>query len=102
MTNDTLMNPSREENRQLAQRKLGELIALLHQMPAVDGAADLAVEAESLNRSIGAFHLEGIRFRTFKFDRLLQRLPDLPAEATQLFAEVRAALEAAGVQTRSH
>jgi hypothetical protein len=60
-------------------------------------------ECEALCRAIGAFHIEGIRFRMFNVDRLLTRggLP-VPAGAAPLFADVRRELEAAGFHTRSH
>ena len=63
----------------------------------------LAAECESLASAIGAFHIEGIRFRMFNVDRLLTRggLP-VPAEAPAIFTEVRRELEAAGFHTRSH
>jgi hypothetical protein len=93
---------TRDDSRQLARQRLVELVTLLQEV-SVEGAADLAAEGESLRRAIDAFHLEAIRFRMFSFDRRLHRLPGgPPARATELFAEVRAALEAAGFQTRSH
>ena len=60
-------------------------------------------ECESLARAIGAFHIEGIRFRMFNVDRLLNRggLP-APDDAAPVFADIRRELEAAGFHTRSH
>lgn len=92
---------TRDASRQLARTRLGDLLALLQALPVPD-ARDLIIEAEGLNRAIDAFHLEGIRFRMFKMDRMLRRIPGLPVEASQMFADIRNTLEAAGVHTRSH
>jgi hypothetical protein len=92
---------TRDASRQLAQERLGDLLALLQALPTPD-AHDLIVDGEGLRRAIDAFHLEGIRFRMFKMDRMLHRVTGLPVEVSQIFAEIRTALEAAGVHTRSH
>lgn len=92
---------TRDASRQLAQKRLGDLLALLQALPIPD-AHDLIVDGEGLRRAIDAFHLEGIRFRMFKMDRMLHRVTGLPVEASQIFADIRTALEAAGVHTRSH
>ena len=102
MVTSILSHMTRDEHRQIALDTLNELLGLLKQAGA-DGAAELAAEGEKLRRSIDAFHIEGIRFRMFAFDRRLHRLPGGPPErAATLFAELRAALEAAGFHTRSH
>ena len=68
-----------------------------------DQLARLLEEAEALERAITAFHLEGIRFRIYNVDRIVQHPPvPLPAEATAIVADVHRHLEAAGFHTRSH
>jgi hypothetical protein len=92
------------EDRQAAQRRLNDLLTIVRDMPAQkDQLARLLEEAEALERAISAFHLEGIRFRIYNVDRLVQHPPvPLPAEATAIVADVRKHLEAAGFHTRSH
>jgi len=91
------------EDRQAAQRRLNDLLAMLRAMPQKDQLARLREEAEALDRSIGAFHLEGIRFRIYNVDRLVTHPPvPLPSEAPAIVADVRRHLEAAGFHTRSH
>jgi len=92
------------EDRQAAQRRLNDLLAIVRGMPAEkDQLARLLEEAEALERAISAFHLEGIRFRIYNVDRLVQHPPvPLPAEAAAIVADVRKHLEAAGFHTRSH
>jgi len=92
------------DSRQAAQRRLADLLTLLradtsHAPPL----GPLIEEAEALDRAIGAFHLEGIRFRIYNVDRLVAHSPvPLPAEAGAIVADVRHHLEEAGFHTRSH
>ena len=90
------------DHRLSAKAQVDALIAMLR----ADSAKDLqpvVVECEALSRAIGAFHIEGIRFRMFNVDRLLSRGGlTVPAGAAPIFAEVRRELEAAGFHTRSH
>lgn len=89
------------DHRQLAQASVDSLIARLKAQPGAAGP--LIEECEALSRAIGAFHMEGIRFRMYNVDRLLHRGNSPPsAEAAALFAEARRELEAAGFHTRSH
>jgi hypothetical protein len=92
------------EDRQAAQRRLNDLLTIIRGMPdQKDAFARLLEEAEALERAISAFHLEGIRFRIYNVDRLVQHPPaPLPAEASVIVADVRRHLEAAGFHTRSH
>ena len=91
------------EDRQAAQRRLNDLLTMVRASPAKDQLARLIEEAEALDRSISAFHLEGIRFRIYNVDRIVQHPPvPLPADATSIVADVRKHLEAAGFHTRSH
>jgi hypothetical protein len=92
------------EDRQAAQRRLNDLLTIVRGLPAQkDQLARLVEEAEALDRAISAFHLEGIRFRIYNVDRLVQHPPvPLPPEAAAIVADVRKHLEAAGFHTRSH
>jgi hypothetical protein len=92
------------EDRQAAQRRLNDLLTIVRGMAAQkEQLARLLEEAEALERAISAFHLEGIRFRIYNVDRLVQHPPvPLPAEAAAIVADVRKHLEAAGFHTRSH
>ena len=92
------------EDRQAAQARLNDLLTIVRGMTAQkDQLARLLEESEALERAIGAFHLEGIRFRIYNVDRIVQHPPvPLPAEATEIVADVRKHLEAAGFHTRSH
>ena len=91
------------DSRAAAQARIKDLIGHVQAQPAGDVRAQLLDECEALDRAVGAFHMEGIRFRTYNVDRLLQKggLP-LPDAAREAFAEVRRHLEAAGFHTRSH
>jgi hypothetical protein len=85
-----------------AKRRLAELLAVLRAQP--DAAAlDEAIQmGDQLERAIGAFHMEAIRFRMFTMGRLLARAdPAVPMDVLERFAAVRTALEAAGFHTRS-
>jgi hypothetical protein len=91
------------EDRQAAQRRLNELLTMVRAMPANTQLTRLVEEAEALGRAISAFHLEGIRFRIYNVDRIVQHPPvPLPVEAPAIVADVRRHLEAAGFHTRSH
>jgi hypothetical protein len=89
--------------RQAAQRRVTDLIALVHSVPADPYLSDLIDEAEALNRAIAAFHMEGIRFRMYNVDRLVSHSPiALPPEARAAVDDLHKHLEAAGFHTRSH
>ena len=92
------------EDRQAAQARLNDLLTIVRGMPAQkDQLARLLEESEALERAIAAFHLEGIRFRIYNVDRIVQHPPvPLPVEAIEIVADVRKHLEAAGFHTRSH
>lgn len=91
------------DERQAAQGRLNELLALLKKTPQPDQLSRLIEETEALGRAISAFHLEGIRFRIYNVDRMVTHPPvPLPGEATAIVADVRRHLEAAGFHTRSH
>jgi hypothetical protein len=91
------------DDRQAAQRRVTDLIALVRALPSDDHMSTLIAEAEALSRAIAAFHLEGIRFRMFNVDRQVTHSPTpLPPEAAAAVADIRHHLEAAGFHTRSH
>jgi hypothetical protein len=91
------------DERQAAQGRLNDLLALLKAAPGQPQLSPLIEETEALGRAIAAFHLEGIRFRIYNVDRLVTHPPaPLPAEAAGIVADVRRHLEAAGFHTRSH
>ena len=91
------------DERQAAQRRLNDLIALLKGIAPQDPLKNLLDETEALGRAIAAFHLEGIRFRIYNVDRMVTHPPvPLPADAVSIVADVRKHLEAAGFHTRSH
>ena len=92
---------STADHRKAAESRIRELITLVQEQPAGDARAKLLEECEALSRAISAFHMEGIRFRSYNVDRLL-RGADLPPAAAEAFAEMRRSLEAAGFHTRSH
>ena len=90
------------DERQAAAARIEELATLLRSQPGPHAAA-MIEECEALTRAIGAFHMEGIRFRIYNVDRLVaQHAATLPAEARALLEDARRHLEAAGFHTRSH
>jgi len=92
-----------DADREAAQRRLSDLVALVRQQPSSDQFARLLDEAAALDRAIAAFHLEAIRFRMYNVDRLVTHSPaQLPPEAMEMVADVHKHLEAAGFHTRSH
>jgi hypothetical protein len=91
------------DERQAAQRRVTDLLAVLKAAPQPDALKNLLEETESLARAIGAFHLEGIRFRIYNVDRMVSHPPvPLPPDAAAIVADIRRHLEAAGFHTRSH
>jgi hypothetical protein len=91
------------DHRAAAKAGVESLIALMRADANHGQLNDIVEECEALARAIGAFHMEGIRFRMFNVDRLLSRagMP-APPRAAVIFADVRRELEAAGFHTRSH
>jgi hypothetical protein len=91
------------DHRQAARALVEKMIAQLKTPPRDASLGSLLEECEALVRAIGAFHMEGIRFRMFNVDRQLARTDlVLPAEVQPLFISARHELEAAGFHTRSH
>ena len=90
------------DHRQTARAHVDALIAKLRTLPDSKAAQALVEECEALSSAIGAFHMEGIRFRIYNVDRLVHKDPSLPSEIASLVADVRHELEAAGFHTRSH
>ena len=91
------------DSRKAAQDRIRSLIALIEKQPAGDEKTTLLEECEALSRAVAAFHMEGIRFRSYNVDRLLHHGgPAVPEGAAEIFAEMRKDLESAGFHTRSH
>jgi hypothetical protein len=91
------------ESKKTAEARIRDLIAIVQQQPATDARSALLDECEALARAVAAFHLEGIRFRAYNVERLMQKgsVP-LPPSAAEAFADMRRHLEDAGFHTRSH
>ena len=91
------------DSRKAAQDRIRELTAMVERQPPSDVRTKLLEECDSLGRAVAAFHMEGIRFRSYNVDRLLHLGGDgVPPGAVELFGEIRKDLEAAGFHTRSH
>lgn len=92
-----------DDHRHAAQGRISAIIALL-QSTGDARLAPIVAECEALARAVGAFHMEGIRFRIYNVDRLLRAAGDrpLPAGVVPLLEDARHHLEAAGFHTRSH
>jgi hypothetical protein len=91
------------DHRLQAKSHIDSLTTRLRQLPGSTDIGSLIEECEALSRAIGAFHMEGIRFRMYNVDRLLhQPGMSVPAEAVSEFGAARRELEAAGFHTRSH
>ena len=91
------------DERQAAQRRVNDLLGVLRAAPQQDALKNLIDETESLARAIGAFHMEGIRFRIYNVDRMVTHPPvPLPPDTGGIVADIRKHLEAAGFHTRSH
>ena len=91
------------DHRHTAEARIGELTARVRSLPSASAHAALIEECESLQRAIGAFHMEAIRFRMYNVDRLLSRAGDaVSPDARAILEDARHHLEAAGFHTRSH
>jgi hypothetical protein len=91
------------DHRLSARAQVDALITMLRADAGRDQLQPVVEECEALSRAIAAFHIEGIRFRMFNVDRLLNRAGvPAPAGAAPVFLDVRRELEAAGFHTRSH
>ena len=91
------------DHRLQAKSHIDNLTTQLRPLSAEASIGTLIEECEALSRAIGAFHMEGIRFRMYNVDRLLHQ-PGLavPPDALKTFTDARHELEAAGFHTRSH
>jgi hypothetical protein len=91
------------DHRKEAEMQIAHLIDVVRSQPDSAAKSAMLLECEALARATHAFHMEGIRFRTFNVDRLLAQgtLP-LPPAAGEAFSAARKALELAGFHTRSH
>ena len=91
------------DSRKAAEDSLDSLIASVQAQPPTAAREAFRSECEALRVAIRAFHMEGIRFRMFNVDRMINReTVTLADDARQAFSDVRRHLEAAGFHTRSH
>ena len=91
------------DSRKAALERVRKLITMVQGQPDTEARSKLLEECEALERAIAAFHMEGIRFRSYNVDRLLHLGgPAVPVGAAEVFGEMRKELEAAGFHTRSH
>ena len=91
------------DHRKAAEDRLQSLMAEVQAQPESAVRDSFLQECTALRDAIRAFHMEGIRFRTFNVDRLISRGSiTLSESARRAFADVRTELEAAGFHTRSH
>lgn len=90
------------DSRAAAQARINDLLTIVKAQPPGETRDRLIDEGEALARAVAAFHMEGIRFRTYNVDRLLHKGGLALPGAAEAFADVRTHLEAAGFHTRSH
>ena len=91
------------DHRKAAEERLQALVKSVEAGPRTDAVASFLDECAALAVAIRAFHMEGIRFRMFNVDRMIQkRAVEVTDEGRAAFADVRRHLEAAGFHTRSH
>jgi hypothetical protein len=91
------------DHRKAAEERLQALVKSVEAGPRTDAVASFLDECTALAVAIRAFHMEGIRFRMFNVDRMVQRgAVEVTDEGRAAFADVRRHLEAAGFHTRSH
>ena len=89
--------------RKAAEDSLASLVASVAAQPPSADRDGFLEECAALRVAIRAFHMEGIRFRMFNVDRLINRgSVALTGEERNAFGEVRRQLETAGFHTRSH
>jgi hypothetical protein len=89
--------------RKAAEESLETLVASVAAQPPSAARDGFLEECAALRVAIRAFHMEGIRFRMFNVDRMINRgTVTLADDARIAFGEVRQQLEAAGFHTRSH
>ena len=91
------------DHRKAAEEHLEVLMAEVQGQSQSAARDSFLAECTALRDAIRAFHMEGIRFRTFNVDRQITRnAVTLSDSARRAFADVRTELEAAGFHTRSH
>jgi hypothetical protein len=89
--------------RLAAEQSLESLVSAVQAQPPGAARDTFLDECAALRVAIRAFHMEGIRFRMFNVDRMINRgAVVIQDDAREAFAEVRRQLEAAGFHTRSH
>jgi hypothetical protein len=91
------------DHRKAADDSLQSLITSVQSQPQSAARDTFLEECAALRLAIRAFHMEGIRFRMYNVDRLINRgALTITDDARRAFAAVRSELEAAGFHTRSH
>ena len=96
------MTPAeKQEARARAKIHAGDLLGILKANPNPSAVSKPVYECEQLERAIEAFHMEAIRFRMYSLERFIHHEQSVAGpDAQRAFADLRAALEAAGFQTR--
>lgn len=84
-----------------ARTHLDALITRLRSLPDAEAVRPIVGIAEQLRDALDAHHMEGIRFRAFSLTRLVNQ-PGAPVgdEERRLVAQIKAALETAGLPLR--
>ena len=91
------------DHRKAADESLQKLVKTVEAGPRSENVNAFLEECASLAVAIRAFHMEGIRFRMYNVDRMINKAAvAVDEEARATFADVRRHLEAAGFHTRSH
>jgi hypothetical protein len=91
------------DHRKAAEESLQGLVKRVEAGPRSANVTAFLEECSFLVVAIRAFHMEGIRFRMFNVDRMINKgAVTLDEGARAAFADVRRHLEAAGFHTRSH
>jgi hypothetical protein len=91
------------DHRKAAEESLQGLVKTVEAGPRSETVNAFLEECAALAVAIRAFHMEGIRFRMFNVDRMINKgAVTLTDGARAAFADVRRHLEAAGFHTRSH
>lgn len=92
---------SKQQARATAKIHATELLRLLKANPDPAAVSKPVYECEQLERAIEAFHMEAIRFRMYSLERFVHHERSVAGpEAQRAFSNLKAALEAAGFQTR--
>lgn len=87
--------------KEVAYAKAQQLLDALKAEPDHSGKAAALDQAEHLQRAVHAFHMEGVRFRSYTLHRMLMPEHSGFSDASrQVYEELRLALEAMGLATK--